>query len=273
MVEHPVQIKEQSSNTYSGASLDVPAPMVERAFRLLDLMVDAEEGVALSDLARRLKMSKGSLHGLLKTLEACCVIEQREDRLYALGPRMYNLAAYIWSSGVRRLALPAMQRLATNIGETIFLARVEQDISRVIESVDAGGDFPVPHIAVPPGTRIPLLAGVPGRLLMASWSEQRRETWLKAHPLLPYTPSSITDPDRFLAAVQEVAQTGIATEREEYLVGVNAVGVPIAGPGEKLVAMLCALGFAVHFNEEAMQHAAHLLRAEAEMITRALQFP
>lgn len=42
--------------------------MVERAFRLLDLLAVSEAGYSLSELARLLEMSKGSVHGLLKTL-------------------------------------------------------------------------------------------------------------------------------------------------------------------------------------------------------------
>src|SRR5690348_2794829 len=91
MEEQSIQNEEQKRNgSTSGSALDVPAPMVERAFRLIDLLVDAEEGLSLSDLARMLKMSKSSMHGLLKTLENCSVVEQREDRLYELGPRIYN---------------------------------------------------------------------------------------------------------------------------------------------------------------------------------------
>ncbi|HKV03319.1 MAG TPA: helix-turn-helix domain-containing protein, partial [Ktedonobacteraceae bacterium] len=65
----------------------VHAPMVERAFRLLDLLSITEEGLTLSDLARTLKMSKGSIHGLLKTLESNGAIEQAEERRFVLGPR------------------------------------------------------------------------------------------------------------------------------------------------------------------------------------------
>ncbi|HZR43234.1 MAG TPA: IclR family transcriptional regulator [Ktedonobacteraceae bacterium] len=271
MKERAIRNGEQKSDEGTpGSAVDVPAPMVERAFRLLDLLVDAEEGMALSDLARALKMSKGSLHGLLKTLEHCAVIEQREDRLYAIGPRIYNLAAYVWSTGLRRLAVPAMQRLAATIGETIFLGRVEQNIVRVIESCEAGSEFPFPHISVPRGTRIPLLAGISGRIVLASWPVERRQSWLHTHPLPRFTQHSITDTEQYLAIVEEVTQTGIAMEHEEYLPGVNAVGVPVIGPGNSLTVMLCALGFTSHFDDEAMHRAGQQLQAEAEIISRSL---
>jgi DNA-binding IclR family transcriptional regulator len=249
---------------------EVPAPMVERAFQLLDILTVSEEGLALSELARALQMSKGSMHRLLKTLEHCGVVEQQEERLYVLGPRIYKLAAYVRGAGLRRLALPAIQRLVHRLGETTFLGRVEQESVHVIESVEVGGERLCPHISVPRGTRLPLLAGVGGPLVLASWPEERRRTWLRKHPLLRFTEHSITDTCRFLQVVEETARTGVAIDHEEYLTGVNAVAVPITGAEKALIAVLCTIGFVSHFDDEAMRQASKLLKAEAESISRSL---
>lgn len=251
------------------AAFDVPAPMVERAFQLLDVLMVSEEGLALSDLARALNMSKGSMHRLLKTLEHCGVVDLHEERFYVLGPRVYKLASYVRGAGLRRLALPAMQRLVTAIGETIFLGRIEQDSIHVLESLEAGGEHLFPHVSVPRGTRVPLLAGACGRLVFASWSLERRQVWLRKHALPRFTEHSLTDPEQFLADVETITNTGLAIDHEEYLTGVNAIAVPIHGPEQSLVALLCVLGFASHFDDEVMQHAGWLLKAEAENISRS----
>jgi DNA-binding IclR family transcriptional regulator len=59
-------------------------------------------------------------------------------------------------------------------------------------------------------------------------------------------------------------------DHEEYLMGVNAVAVPLTGTGGSLVALFCALGFAAQFDDAAMQRAAEQLRTEAEAISRLL---
>lgn len=249
---------------------DAPAPMVERAFQLLDVLMVADEGLALSDLARSLTMSKGSMHRLLKTLEHCGVVELHQERLYVLGPRIYKLASYVRSTGLRRLALPAMQRLVAAIGETVFLGRVEQESIHVLESLGAGGEYLFPHVWVPRGTRVPLLAGVCGRLVLASWSTERRQSWVRKHPLPRFTEQSLTDPEELLAAVETTADQGLAIDHGEYLTGVNAIAAPINGPEQSLVALLCVLGFASHFHDEAMQQAGQQLMVEAEGISRSL---
>jgi IclR family KDG regulon transcriptional repressor len=271
MTEQQVQYNEQSLQDTNTPAPAVPAPMVERAFRLLDLLSVSEEGLTLSDLARSLCMSKGSVHGLLKTLESNGVIELSEDRRYSLGPQIYDLAqSYVQRAGLRRFSLPAMHRLANSIEETVFLGHIEQDCTRIIERVQNEGDSPGLHVSAPRGARIPLLVRANGPLILASWSRAQREAYLLSHPLPQFTEHSITDPQQFLKIVEEVARNGISFDHEEYLAGVNAVAAPIYGPGGTLIALIWIVGFASRFHDEAMQQAATQLIAETAAISRSL---
>ncbi len=268
-VQHSVQ-QEEPPATEPAASAAV-APMVERAFRLLDLLSISEEGLTLSDLARALGMSKGSVHGLLKTLEGNRVIEQSEERRYSLGPRIFDLAqAYGQRPNLRRLALPAMRRLAFSTGQTVFLGKVEQDRIRILECLEDESERPSLRISARRGARIPLLAGATARVVLASWPLAKREEFLRANPLPRFTEHSITDPAQFLAAVEEAARVGLGTDHEEYLTGINAVAAPIYGPGGALLALLWVVGFASSFGAEALRRAGQQLRADAETISRSL---
>src|SRR5690349_14400898 len=106
-VRHVEQRKtRQADDAITGAS----TPMVERTFWLLDLLSASEDGLTFSDLVRALGISKGSLHGLLKSLERTRAVEQVEGRRYVVGPRIYDLAlAYSQRAGLRRVALPGMR--------------------------------------------------------------------------------------------------------------------------------------------------------------------
>jgi DNA-binding IclR family transcriptional regulator len=272
MEEQLVQYSEQTDiHEETSTAPVVPAPMVERTFRLLDLLSVTEEGLTLSDLARALNMSKGSLHGLLKTLESNGVIEQAEERRFVLGPRIYELAqTYIQRAGLRHFALPAMRRLATSTGETVCLGKVEQKGVRIIECIVDEGEKAALHISVTRGLRVPLLAAATGPIVLANWSAAQRETFLHAGPLPRFTEHSLTDPQEFLARVEEAARTGMSFDHEEYLVGVNAVAAPIYGTGGTLTALLWVVGFASRFRDEALECAARKLRSEAAEVSHAL---
>ncbi len=266
---HSGENREMATETNSTQL--TPAPMVERAFKLLDLLSEAEESMTLSDMARILGMSKGSLHGLLKTLEKIEAVEQTEDKGYIPGPHIYELAqTYVQRAGLRRFALPAMQRLATEIGQTILLGRVEQHGVRIVERVEARNEHATLHISAPRGTKVHMLAAATGRVVLASWPKEQREAFLRARSLPHFTEHSITAPEQFLKTVEETTRTGIGTDHEEYLAGVHAVAVPVTGPNGMLVALLWTIGFAAHFDDEAMKQAGQLLRAEAQGISQAL---
>jgi DNA-binding IclR family transcriptional regulator len=281
MREQVVQYSEQITiYEEAGIASVAPAPMVERTFRLLELLSVTEEGLTLSDLARALKMSKGSLHGLLKTLESNGAIEQVEERRFVLGPRIYDLAqSYIQRAGLRHFALPAMRRLASSTGETVCLGKIEQKGVRIIECiVDEGneghegheGDKAALHISATRGLRVPLLAAATGPFVLANWPAAQREAFLHDSPLPHFTEHSMTHPQEFLARVEEAVRIGVSFDREEYLVGVNAVAAPIYGTGGSLVALLWIVGFASRFSDEALERAAQQLRAEAATVSQAL---
>jgi IclR family transcriptional regulator, KDG regulon repressor len=272
MEEQLVQYREQPDALQEHVTAtSSPAPMVERAFRLLDLLSSSEDGLTLSDLGRALNMSKGSIHGLLKTLESNGVIEQTEERRFVLGSRIYDLAqAYISRTGLRHFAVPAMHRLAAGTSETVFLGRVEQKGVRIIECIVDEGGQPGLHISAPRGLRIPLLAAATGPFVLASWPIAEREAFLRSHQLPRFTEHSITDSQQFLARVEEAARTGVSFDHEEYLVGVNAVAAPIYGTGGTLIALLWIVGFASRFRDEALDRAAQQLRTEAKEISHSL---
>lgn len=250
---------------------NVPAPMVERAFRVLDLVSAAEDGLTLSELARALNMSKGSMHGLLKTLESTGALEQSEERTYMLGPRIYDLAQnYVSRAGLRRFAVPAMHRLAEQIGETVFLGRVEERGVRIIETVMDEREQAGLRISARRGSRIPLLAGAAVRVVLANRPAPARAAFLAHHPLPRFTERSITDPAMLLQAIEQTASSGIGVDLGEYLEGVNAVAAPLYGPAHDLIALLWIVGFASRLDEQALGRAADLLRLEAEAISRAL---
>src|SRR5258707_8445625 len=169
MEEQSVQYDEQIGVLEETTVAPVAhAPMVERAFRLLDLLSVTEEGLTLSELARALKMSKGSIHGLLKTLESNGPIEQAEEPRFVLGPRIYDLAqAYVQRAGLRHFALPAMRRLATSTGETVCLGKVEQSGVRIIECIVEESEQPALHISSSLGLRFHLLAAATRPFVLA----------------------------------------------------------------------------------------------------------
>ena len=248
--------------------------MVDRAFRVLDALSTAADSLSMSELARTLAMGKSSMHGLLKTLEATGAIMLDESRRYTLGPRIFELAqAYTRQDRLRPIALPAMRRLAAEIGETILLGTVERDAIRIIERVEARDGRRDLRISAERGTRVPLLAAATGRIVLGEWAPERRAEYLREHPLPQYTPHSQTSPADFLRSVAETERTGIGVDHEEYLIGVNAVAAAIRDVENNLAGVLWVVGFSVRFSGDVLNSAGSAILEEANAVSRALGAP
>jgi DNA-binding IclR family transcriptional regulator len=163
-----------------------------------------------------------------------------------------------------------MQRLAARTGETVFLGLMESDGIRIMDLVDVPSEHTALRLSARRGAYLPLLAGATGRVVLASWPEARRREYLRSRPLPRFTEYSITDPDVFLAAAAETAETGVGIDREEYLVGVTAVASPVHGLGGELLALIWIVGFSVDFTDEALARAIRALREETRAVGEAL---
>jgi IclR family KDG regulon transcriptional repressor len=82
-------------------------------------------------------------------------------------------------------------------------------------------------ITSPPGTRLPLLAGATGRVLLSQIEKGKAEEMIQKKGLVRYTPKTVIDPKQFLREVEMVKKQGYALDDEEYIPGVRAIAAPL----------------------------------------------
>lgn len=133
-------------------------PAVERSFRILDLLSRSPVALGTSEVARRLRLAKSTVHGLLRSLEAAGAVEQVHGR-YRIGPVVERLAA---AGDLRRRWRPALERLARETGETAFLGQPRAGRVAIVDEVLGHG---APVISGPAGRYVPASAGAVGRVL------------------------------------------------------------------------------------------------------------
>jgi DNA-binding IclR family transcriptional regulator len=238
------------------------APAVARALKILRLLGRSASPMGVSEIARVLGASKGSVHGVLQALREEGAIEEAADKKLRLGPLLDELAAR--RQGLRTLAEVCqrhLQRLAAETGHTALLGIPERDRLR-IEAVGGGGGGL--GVGAVPGSRIPLLAGATGKVLMA---------WGAASiPDVPprFTAGSPTDGKVLRQEVERVRRDGVALDRGEYLQGVVAVAAPLLGTEDRLMGILYAVGFLDQLEPPNLDSLVEAVRAGARAASREL---
>jgi DNA-binding IclR family transcriptional regulator len=212
---------------------------VERALDLLLVFAEDAPEMGVTELSRRLRLPKGTVHRLLGGLVSRGLVTRDPDgRRYRLGPTAFRLgSAFLRSLDVRQAALPVMQELARKTGETVNL-NVVQGIHRVcIEKVDSVQD--VRHF-VELGRPLPMFAGASGKVLLAHLNREAAEAVLKSvRALTPYT---VTDVRRLRAELERIRRQGFAVSHNERVDGASAVSAPVRDAQGGVVAGLTVSG-------------------------------
>jgi DNA-binding IclR family transcriptional regulator len=244
------------------------APAVQKAFELLKLVAESRSEITLSDLARQLGYSKGSVHGMIQALLQAGALEQAPGRKgYFLGPAVVELAFRSWNYfRVAEYAQPVLNELRDRIGETVFLGVLSRSRGLIMATAEAAKPL---KISAPPGTSIPLLAGAVGKVFLA---QQRRDQALKIireHGLVQFTQRSVVKKEDYLAELEAVRRDGYAVDNEEYLPGVKAVAVAL-GNQRGLPLAIWVVGFADSMANGVIEKIAAETRQTASKLRDAL---
>lgn len=241
------QKKEQTSS-YN-------APLIYKAFSLLDEVAENQSELGISDLSRRLQISKSTISGITQALTDLGALRQDPlTKKFSLGPTLVKLGNQAKSEvDLRTVARPFMEELSQKYRETVFLGTFdERQGITIIEKADSPADL---KISVPVGTRIPLFAGAAGKVFLSYLRETKLNKILTEKKLPQYTENSITNTADYVRELEEVRQRGYATDFEEYLRGVNAICVPIIDPSNRPAGAIWIVGFSTFFTGEKLDEA------------------
>ena len=115
-------------------------PAVDKAARLL-AELDEEQGLGISELARRIKASKGTVRDILLTLASHDLVTRDTDGHFRRGGRRFDLT---------HLARPHLDRLLDAFGETSLLGIVTDGGVEIAARAEPGTDL---HMSAPLGRR------------------------------------------------------------------------------------------------------------------------
>lgn len=210
------------------------------AFRIIEEMAPLNDGIRLTDLARRLGMPKARVYRFLQALVASGYVRQdAENERYRLTLKLFHLGQAV-ADGTRLLSIarPVMIKLRDTVMETTTLSVVEQTGMRVLDIVRV--ETPV-EIITKPGAILAFHASAQGKLALAFGPPELWD-YVRSHPLRAMTTHTNTDIAKLEKAVSLARQAGWAVAPEEALPGVNALSAPIFDAANELVATITIAG-------------------------------
>ena len=237
---------------------------LERAFDLLERMADAGGEVGLSELSVSSGLPLPTIHRLMRTLVACGYVRQQANRRYALGPRLIRLG----ESASRLLgtwARPYLARLVEETGETANMALLDGDEIVYVAQVPSKHSM---RMFTEVGRRVlPHSTGV-GKALLAHLPANEVRALLSRTGMPAATDKTITSPDAFLTALEEVRRSGYAVDDNEQEIGVRCLAVSV--PNSPTAAAISISGPAGRVTEAMTEKTVPVLQQIAVELSEAL---
>ena len=236
---------------------------LDRALDVLEELASADGPRGVGELAELTGLPQGTVHRLLQGLHVRGYVRRDTGRKYSLGTASLRLADAAHRSLVRT-ARPFLAELVRLSGETANLAVLEGD------DVVYVGQVSSPHtlrMFAEVGRHVPPHSTAVGKVLLAALPAERAAAVVRRTGLAPRTPTTITDPDAFLAELALVRERGWAVDEEEQETGVRCVAVPVGVAGQTVAALSVSgpvdrfAGAATDGLVEAMQRAGRELGA------------
>ncbi|MQY05110.1 IclR family transcriptional regulator [Actinomadura macrotermitis] len=196
---------------------------LERAAAILRLLAGGERQLALSDVAVTLGLAKGTVHGILRTLQQEGFVEQDpETGRYQLGAELLRLGnSYLDVHELRARSLMWADDLARVSGESVRIGVLHQGGVLVVHHVFRPDDS---RQVLEVGAMRPLHATALGKVLLAFDPVAHGEL---DEELKSFTRRTLTDRAALERECGLIRERGWAGEREEAVEGVAGLAAPI----------------------------------------------
>lgn len=241
---------------------------VARALAILKCFISPPHQFGITEISETLKLSKGTVHLLVKTLESEGFLEQLEEtRKYRAGSMAYELGA----AALGELRIPSrihLQHMSCELNMPCYLAITIGNRAVLIEKAEPVNPF---MVVMQIGAILPYHTSSMGKVLLAFSAPDQREQLLDHIDLQALTPNTITNRDLLKKEIEEVGRQGYAIDREETLPGVFCLAVPVEDGERRVIAALSLVAPSTSLNKDNYWQYLPTLQKYSGLITKDMR--
>ena len=201
---------------------------------ILEALAARSGGYGVTELATKLSLTKSNTFRLLQSLCTLGYVRQREDKIYVATTKVWRVGLQVMERfEVRDFSAAAMRGLSEQLGETIYLAILEDTNLLYIDKIE--GTQPV-RTWTPKGGIVPIHCVGTGKALLAYNYDALRARVVGK--LERHTEKTITSAAKLDGEMAKIRRDGVAIDWGEFREQVYSIGAPIFGPDGTAVAAI-----------------------------------
>jgi DNA-binding IclR family transcriptional regulator len=240
-------------------------PAVEQMLDIVEHLAGSHRGCGITGLARELGISTNGVFRILKCLGERGYAEVDPEGGYRLGTRFFTLGMTLQARlELRRRARPHLERLCAGSGATAQMHALREGGALVLDCVTPSASV---FLQVLPGSLVEAHASAFSKAVLAflPGEEARRRL---PRTLKAFTKHTVTDKKRLFKEFAEIQRTGLAYDREDYIVGIYCIGAPVFDGGGVPVAGVGVTGLVSLFDPGTQPALERMVLGCAENIAR-----
>jgi len=224
-----------------------PSTVVERAFRILQVVVAADGALGVREIGRLAGLPRSTAARLIATLDDLGMVARTSDGVVA-GSALSTLRPGATNALLGDQLRPLLVEVVAASGEHAAVAVDGDDAIVYLAQVSADQPVSAPDVA---GQRHPFHVVAPGLLAMAWWDDRRLDAYLTS-PLEAPTEHSMVDPAALRRRLVEARRAGHIWTDQEFDLGVNGLAVPVLAEGGALLATISLYGPSYRFGPDSL---------------------
>lgn len=199
--------------------------VISRAAEVLRALEGKPEGLSLGEIAKVVELPRSTVQRIVGALATeKFVIGASPRAKVRLGPGLVSLGSAA-KLELGRVVHPYLERLSGEVQETVDLSMLDGDMVIFIDQV-ASITYSLQAVSAI-GVAFSLHCCAPGKAILASMGEEDLESHLNKN-LEAQSANTITSKRVLRKELEEIRKTGIAYDREEQSLGINAIGMRVA---------------------------------------------
>jgi DNA-binding IclR family transcriptional regulator len=211
---------------------------LEKALSILELVLDQDRALSITEISQKLGMGKGTVHRILSTLKARKFFQQdSKTKMYGLGVRTLEIGmAPKRERFLYKAMVPFLIDLHETCRETVNAAVWEYNEIRYIYRLESEEML---RISTSAGARFPGYCAATGKIFLSYFSDEDiRQIYGRKDSFKKYTERTIGSVDALIREIEKVRVNMVAIDDEETLVGVYCVAAPILNSKGECVAAI-----------------------------------
>ena len=215
---------------------------IERVFDIIELLSSEQDGMALTEIGKRLDLHKSTVYRLMAVLRARGYIEKNETtNRYRLGPSFVELTSlYLNNVEIKTEAEPYLRELSLMVNRTVFIAVRQGHEVMYIDKYEQRNTLRKYSII---GKRKPAYCTSLGKALLLDHGDVELERLFAGVRFDRFTEYTAGNVEELRQRIGESRSRGWTTDDQEEKIGIRCVGAPIRDYRGNIIAAISVSWF------------------------------